>query len=254
MEIIKVIVDGRGGTGKSTMLQSLIKGNFIDNTRITIGVNFFTKDYFLLEHEVRAQFWDLGGVCRFDFLRSNYYKGAHSCVLVGDLTRPNTFEELNYFISLAREVNLTSDQIILVANKTDLFDCRIVDPDYLRLIMEKYHLECLIETSARFRDNLEIVFELAILIGLRTKGKITEEEYQDHREFLERRIQSVHDELYNTRKIIRKCWNCSRPLYFSEFSSTNASLSKERLVELWENPHLEFYCCNCFKNLESQSE
>ncbi len=245
--VVKILVDGRGGVGKTTMLKALVKGDFDCSTKITIGANFFAKDYHVLGHDIKAQFWDLGGVCRFDFLRSNSYVGANSLVLVVDLTRPTSFEELEYFIKLAKNANVDPQQIILVGNKTDLFDNRIADPSYLRIIVDEYNLADLVETSARFRDNLEVVFELAILIGLKSKGVIGEPEYNDYREYLRGRIQNVLNCLNDTQKIIRKCWKCSRSLYFSEFSSTNSKLSKERLIELWEAPNLEFYCCSCYK-------
>ena len=253
MEVVKVLVDGRGGVGKTTMLKSLVKGDFDCSTKITIGANFFTKDYTIFDKQVRAQFWDLGGVCRFDFIRSNYYVGANSFVLVGDLTRPTSFEELDFFIKLAKNAGMQAPQIILVGNKTDLFDNRIVDPSYLRIVVEEYNLADLIETSARFRDNLEVVFELATLIGLKSKGFIEEPEFLEYKDYLQNRIQNVLECLTDTQKIIRKCFKCSRSLYFSEFSSTNSELSKERLIELWENTNLEFYCCSCYKKLLDNS-
>ncbi|MEJ2277145.1 MAG: GTP-binding protein [Candidatus Lokiarchaeota archaeon] len=249
--IVKVIIDGRGGVGKTTMLKSLTSGNFDPKTEITIGVDFFSKQYNLFDYNVLGLFWDLGGVNRFDFLRESFYDGAHSIILVGDLTRSTTFEDLKYFIDTAKNVNINSDQIILVGNKTDLFDFRSIIPSYLELFSEQFEVAELIETSARFNDNLELVFELAIAIGLHKQGILKDNIFEDYKETFENRIQKPV--LDPSQKIVRKCWECKRTLFFSEFSSTNSSISKERLINLWESNYIEFLCCSCYKNKEKNN-
>jgi len=44
----------------------------------------------------------------------------------------------------------------------------------------------------------------------------------------------------------RLCWDCRRLLGFREFHQTNQFLSEEEAIPLWNNKHLEFYCCTCF--------
>ena len=228
------------------MLKSLIEHDFDPCTRITIGVGFFKKEYFLFNRKVTAQFWDLGGVSRFDFLRPTYYLGANSMILVGDLTRPITFENITYYLKLAKEAKIDPNQIIFVGNKTDLFDRRCVSPSYLSGFVEEHELAELIETSAKFRDNLEIIFELATVLGLYNKGIISNSDFESYKEeFNHRILDPVHDECQN-QHLIRKCWNCQKTLYFGEFISSNLIITKERLAELWESSYLEFYCCSCY--------
>lgn len=187
----------------------------------------------------------MAGVNRFDFLRKSYYKGAHSLILVGDLTRSTTFEDLKYFIDIAKDVGIGNDQIVLVGNKSDLFDFRSIVPSYLQLFSEKFGCADLIETSARFGDNLDLIFEFAVLIGLYSKGLIEKETYLIYKEEIQNRMEKpVPDP---SQKILRKCWNCGRTLFFSEFSSTNSSISKERLIKLWESEYIELFCCSCYE-------
>ncbi|MHA1659098.1 MAG: Rab family GTPase, partial [Promethearchaeota archaeon] len=196
------------------MLKSLIEHDFDPCTRLTIGVDFFKKEYLLFNRQVTAQFWDLGGVNRFDFLRPTYYLGANSIILVGDLTRPITFENIIYYLKLAKKTKIDPNQIILVGNKTDLFDRRSVSPSYLGGFVEEHEIAELIETSARFRDNLEIIFELATVIGLYNKGKISNSDFESYKEgFNHRILNPVRDEC-QTQHLIRKCWNCQKTLYF----------------------------------------
>ncbi|MFX1409289.1 MAG: Rab family GTPase [Promethearchaeota archaeon] len=247
-EYVKIIVDGRAGVGKTTMLKSLIEKYFDPYTKITIGVDFFKKNYLFNGNKVVAQFWDLGGVSRFDILRSCYYRGANSIVLVGDLTRATTFDELNYFVKLANAVNISSDQIILVGNKNDLLEERSILPSHLALFMEHYDITEFFETSARFRENIEVIFELATLIGLYNLGNINKVELHSYKEALKEKVKNPIYEF--SQKLLRKCWHCKQNLYFSEFSLSNPTLNKERLTKLWENEYLEFFCCKCFKKLD----
>lgn len=241
-----MLLDGRGGVGKTTMLKSLTTRNFDPKTKITIGTDFFSKNYYLFNISVNVIFWDLAGVNRFDFLREKFYKKADSIILVGDLTRSTTFEDLGYFIDIAKKANTNSEQIILVGNKTDLFDFRSIIPSYLERFSEEFGIAKLIETSARFGDNLDLVFEFAVTTGLYNKNLITKEKFECYKKTIQERIvKPIPDP---SQKIIRKCWKCHRTLFFSEFSSTNSNISKERLIKLWESNYIEFLCCSCYED------
>ncbi len=52
----------------------------------------------------------------------------------------------------------------------------------------------------------------------------------------------------------RTCWSCNNPLAFRDFFSINSSLGQAHAIELWENPHIELYCCFCFQKIKDQFE
>ncbi|MFX1257247.1 MAG: Rab family GTPase [Promethearchaeota archaeon] len=245
--IVKIVVDGVGGVGKTTMLKKLESGKFDPETKLTIGVDFFTKEYYHFNgRKVVAQFWDLVGAQRFNFLRSLSYKGANCIILVYDLTRPNSIENIDFFVNMARKFNIYSDQIILVGTKSDLFYDRRLDPSFLNSFIEKDKFAEILETSARNNHNIDALFELATGLAMFNKRMINENDFKMLRKDLKERIKEPSIESHE--KIIRKCWNCDRTIYFYEFHDTNSRLiSEERLLELWENPIIQFYCCSCFK-------
>jgi len=246
--IVKIVVDGYGGVGKTTMLKKLEYGIFDPETKLTIGVDFFTKEYgHFFGRRVVAQFWDLVGAERFNFLRPFCYKGANCLLLVVDLTRPNTLENIDYFVKIAKDMNIKPEQIILVGTKVDLFYLRCIDSNYLATYIDKYGFAELIETSARNNHNLDVLFELATLLAMNNKGIITKD-FELIKEDLKRQIKEPSIEPYE--KYIRKCWSCNKALYFYEFCDSNNEISEERLTELWENSYLQFFCCECYKNLK----
>jgi small GTP-binding protein len=116
----KIVIAGDGGTGKSTLISSKLLGRFDDGSKITIGVDFAT-----LNHKVddgsTATFliFDLGGQKRFHFIHNSYVLGAKGAILLYDLTRNTSFENIPKWLNL-----LTKDTpnipIILVGSKKDL--------------------------------------------------------------------------------------------------------------------------------------
>ena len=232
------------------MLKKFEYGIFDPKTKITIGIDFFTTEYynFFDYKTVKCQFWDLVGAERFKFLRPTAYKGANCILLVTDLTRLNTLDNIEYFVNIAKEANIKPEQIILVGNKTDLFYLQTVNRGYLSSIVEKHGLLGFIETSARNDQNLEVLFELATGIAMHNKGFIRQDSLESFKLDIKKRIKEPIIKPYV--KKIRKCWKCGNNLYFYEFCDSNIKTGEKRLLELWKSPYLQFFCCNCFDKLK----
>ena len=227
------------------MLKKFEYGTFDPKTKITIGLDFFSKEYNnFFDRKVIAQFWDIVGAKRFKFLRPTTYKGANCILLVIDLTRINTLDKIEYFVNIAKEANIKPQQIILVGNKTDLFYLNTVNRGYLSSLVENHGFIGSIETSARNNHNLGVLFELATGIAMYNKGLISEDSLESFKGDIKKRIKEPNIKPHE--KKTRKCWNCGNTLYFYEFCDSNTKISEERLLELWKSPYLQFFCCNCF--------
>jgi Ras-related protein Rab-19 len=232
------------------MLKKLESGIFDPETKLTVGIDFFVKEYHqFFEHKVIAQIWDLVGAERFDFIRPFAYKGANCLILVIDLTRPNTLENIDYFTKIADQAGIKPDQIILVGTKLDLFYLRSIDSSYLASFLDKYRFAELIETSARNSHNLDVLFELATCLAMAQKGLMTMEEFSSIKQDLKKRIKEPVIEPYE--KLVRKCWNCNKALYFYEFCDSNTETAEKELSEWWESPYLQFLCCDCYKKFDN---
>ena len=61
-------------------------------------------------------------------------------------------------------------------------------------------------------------------------------------------------ELIKSEKLFRKrtCWNhdCKKDLNIYDFLSDNMNFTPEYILKLWQNPILQFHCCECFKYLK----
>ena len=63
-------------------------------SKTTIGVEFATKTMEIKEKTVKTQIWDTAGQERYRSMASAYYRGASGALLVYDITRASSFENL----------------------------------------------------------------------------------------------------------------------------------------------------------------
>jgi Ras-related protein Rab-18 len=121
--LFKVLVIGDASVGKSSMLLRFTDDSFDDHIQSTIGVDFKVKHIDMSGKRVKLTIWDTAGQERFRTLTSSYYRGAHGVVLVYDVTRTDSFENLEQWL---KEVQLYSPNNgesvvkLLVGNKIDL--------------------------------------------------------------------------------------------------------------------------------------
>jgi small GTP-binding protein len=118
------------------LIHRLKTGQFVEGTKMTIGVDFFPYDTFIDEKKVTLQIWDLGGQERFQFMHQAYVKGGALAILAYDLSRFSTFKGLlNTWLGIVRAFN-PSMPLILVGTKLDL-----VTPQELDLLKSNPDLQ-----------------------------------------------------------------------------------------------------------------
>ncbi len=70
--VLKVMVAGDSGVGKTTLIRMFVSGIFDAATRMTIGVQFHVKSITYEGRPVSLQLWDLGGQDHFRFILPSY--------------------------------------------------------------------------------------------------------------------------------------------------------------------------------------
>jgi Ras-related protein Rab-11A len=161
--LFKVLILGDSFVGKTNMLKRFLNDEFDMNTKETVGVEFGSKNFILGEKEdiVKAQIWDTAGQERYRSVTKAYYKGAKGALLVYDITRKATFDNIdNWLIDL--RTNADKDiLILLIGNKSDLIDTREISEEEARTKAEQYNIAFL-ETSAKTGDNINKAFSQLI--------------------------------------------------------------------------------------------
>ncbi|MHA2391050.1 MAG: Rab family GTPase [Promethearchaeota archaeon] len=125
---IKIIVSGDGGVGKTSFLNRLIHDNFDANSKLTKGVEFFSKDGKINGNEYNFVLWDLAGQKQFKSLLSDFVNGSLAAFVLFDLSRFNTLEgveewihKLNYFGNIPAFIIGTKSDTI-VTDEAQIFD------------------------------------------------------------------------------------------------------------------------------------
>lgn len=158
-KVLKIIIAGEGGVGKTTLLHRYIKGRFIEGLQMTIGVEFFLKELEMERLKVILQIWDFGGQERFRFLLKNYARGAKGALLMFDLTRPVTLENIDQWVKICRDEN-PELPIIFLGTKLDLFNLITIKDEFALTYKEKYNLFDFLKVSSKTGQNVELAFEL----------------------------------------------------------------------------------------------
>ncbi|MFX1390250.1 MAG: Rab family GTPase, partial [Promethearchaeota archaeon] len=118
---LKIIIIGEPAVGKTSLVKKFISKEFTQDYKSSIGTNIFIKTINLKNFgEFTIQLWDIAGQERWTMMRNSYYAGAKGVIVVGDLTRKNTFEQIVNFWFPDIKKYCEFAPIVLIANKCDL--------------------------------------------------------------------------------------------------------------------------------------
>jgi small GTP-binding protein len=102
----KVVLIGEAGVGKTSIINRYINNTFSTNSMSTTGASFAAKTMYFENHDkyVKFEVWDTAGQEKYRSLIKIFYKDASVAVLVYDITRKQSFEEIkNYWVSQLKE-------------------------------------------------------------------------------------------------------------------------------------------------------
>lgn len=136
--VLKIILVGDSGVGKTNILTRYVKGTYNENHQNTLGVEFATKKIILQDIVLRLQIWDTAGQERFQAITSSFYKNSSGALVVFDLTKENSFIKVNSWIKDMREIAGERIIIILIGNKSDLINERVISKERAEEMAQKF--------------------------------------------------------------------------------------------------------------------
>ena len=132
----KIVVLGDGGVGKTAIIQHLLGKQFTSSYLLTIGADISTYQLPYEGKILSLQLWDLAGQVRFNIVRNLYYSGARAAILVFDLTRHESFQNLEKWKDDLFRHTGKKIPIILLGNKSDLGNSEFDDKSTVQVFLE----------------------------------------------------------------------------------------------------------------------
>lgn len=152
---LKVIIAGEKSVGKTSLVEQYTLGKFSGQYSHSLGLNVTTHIAMAGNRPVKLELWDIAGEY---FERTEFYRNATACMLVYDVTRDNTLQQLATWLSVCRQT-IPNAGIVVVGNKLDL-GYRF--PQKWGELFAKYANAPHLNASARTGDRVDQIFnELA---------------------------------------------------------------------------------------------
>ena len=130
----KVVLLGEAGVGKTSIIYQFVEQIFDEDLQSSTGSSYSSKILtFNNGKKIKLEIWDTAGQERYRALSKLFYSKASAAVLVYDITKKFTFDEIrNYWIFQLKESAPKDIIITIAANKADLIEGEEVNEDEAR--------------------------------------------------------------------------------------------------------------------------
>lgn len=152
--LAKILVIGDSGVGKTTLLNKIKKNIYIKNYHSTIGVDFISVYHKNKNNKIyKFTIWDTAGQERFRAVVKNFYRGIHGIILVFDLSDPNSFTELTYWLKEVEHNCAEKPYIMIIGNKNDLKKETLIDNKIIEHFCKTHNLDYLLISTKNDSGN-----------------------------------------------------------------------------------------------------
>ena len=191
----KVVLVGETGVGKTSIISQFIDQVFEEELQTSTGGSFSSKEIFFDNGKsLKLEIWDTAGQERYRSLTKIFYKNSSCAILVYDITKKPTFDELkNYWIGQIKESAPKDIMLAVVGNKEDLLDKEQVDENEAR-DFAKENNALFFSTSAK---NSDAINQLFIDIGKKYTGWNSNAKIELNKEKNDNENKRINEEINN---------------------------------------------------------
>ncbi|WP_027393306.1 Rab family GTPase [Aquimarina latercula] len=149
----KVVLLGHFGVGKTSLFRRFIDNEFSEDYKVTLGVQIKKKVIEMPDgRELSMIIWDTEGHTDIEDTRKSYLLGSNAFIYVFDLTRIDTYKDLNQDLEYLSK-NHSKVKVKVIGNKLDLVNEKDVTKKFEELNIT---VDCL--TSAKTNKNVQDFF------------------------------------------------------------------------------------------------
>ncbi|XP_022107665.1 ras-related protein Rab-3C-like isoform X1 [Acanthaster planci] len=156
--MFKLLIIGNSSVGKTSFLFRYADDSFTSAFVSTVGIDFKVKTVFRSDKRVKLQIWDTAGQERYRTITTAYYRGAMGFILMYDVTNEESFNSVQDWCTQIKTYSWDNAQVILVGNKCDMEDERVIATEKGKSLADQLGLE-FFETSAKENINVKQTFE-----------------------------------------------------------------------------------------------
>ncbi|KAJ8251768.1 hypothetical protein GJAV_G00225230 [Gymnothorax javanicus] len=156
--MFKLLLIGNSSVGKTSFLFRYADDSFTSAFVSTVGIDFKVKTVLRDGKRVKLQIWDTAGQERYRTITTAYYRGAMGFILMYDITNLESFNAVQDWATQIKTYSWDSAQVILVGNKCDLEEERLVPAEDSKRLADELGFY-FFEASAKDNINVKQVFE-----------------------------------------------------------------------------------------------
>lgn len=165
----KIVMLGSAGVGKTALVLRWTQSKFDSGMQPTIGATYVQRTCKYRDTEQMIQLWDTAGEERYRSMAPIYASGACGAVIVIDLTRPETLDDIPAWIECLDRPGKVP--FIIVGNKCDLIEERQIDLEKALETATQYGVEYF-ETSASSGEGVENAFACIVQKAFDEREKV----------------------------------------------------------------------------------
>ena len=170
-ELITVMTLGKSFVGKSSFILRFTENRFENAYLTTVGLDFRFRVVNIKDIQYKVLFYDTAGQEKYHSIAPNIIKKANGIIIMYDITNKSSFDSIPEILKIIEEEKGKYCPMILIGNKIDLENERIIKKEEAEELAEKYGME-LIEISNKEGINIEKA-------GLSIVNKILEKRKND---------------------------------------------------------------------------
>jgi len=118
--LIKIVIVGDAAVGKTALRKKYSDTSYGQEYKHVLGADFATKHFSKNNENFSLQIWDIAAKERFDKSKELFFKSIFGALLVFDVTKRESFNNIRYWLDELRKIESKELALVIIGNKTDL--------------------------------------------------------------------------------------------------------------------------------------
>ena len=176
-----ISIIGDSSTGKTSLIIQFTSSKFDEKMSATIGIDYFMKDVTCKDgNTYKIKIMDTAGQEQYHSMTLNMLKICKGILLVYSITDKDSFNNLEskWINEINDSVDVNNIPIVLIGNKKDLEDERVIEEQSAREFANKFNLK-FFETSSKTGENVDFAFKELINEVVKSKNNVNKNEIKN---------------------------------------------------------------------------